>query len=379
MSAALCLLGDKAVLAAGEDTSTSASYRLSNYSESDLGASERYDISIQQFRITAPVNSNYRLSIDALYETMSGASPWYVIPDENAKPIQIMSGATIEENRQDIAVDLSTTISEYNSSISLGHSIENDYKATYGRIGTDKDFNNKHLNIFGGLAFSSDIITPTDADFYDRIPQATKVSRSLFAGFSQIITKKLLLASALSITRLKGYLSDPYKRAYTLDANANVQIVRDSRPNRKIQVAWSSKLRYHLGNEMSLHGEYRYFRDSWKISSHTLSSSLHKTIAVKWQVSQEIRYYNQSRAYFYAAFYNGTRDDGYHSSDYRLSPYGAISARFKLEYKHKNSRFNFAIEKYRSSSELALKSVKIDNPALVDFIVVTVGFDLKFD
>ena len=44
------------------------------------------------------------------------------------------------------------------------------------------------------------------------------------------------------------------------------------------------------------------------------------------------RYYSQGKADFYAQLLrNGSRRDGLYSSDYRLSPYGAISWRIRAE------------------------------------------------
>ena len=42
-----------------------------------------------------------------------------------------------------------------------------------------------------------------------------------------------------------------------------------------------------------------------------------------------LRYYTQSQADFYAPYYISERSDGYYSSDYRLSPYGALAWRVK--------------------------------------------------
>jgi len=124
--------------------------------------------------------------------------------------------------------------------------------------------------------------------------------------------------------------------------------------------------------------DYRLYDDDWKIKSHTVTTSLYKTINDKWQVIPEFRYYSQSSAFFYAPYYNGTRADGFHSSDYRLSPYGAFSVRLKVTHTNGDAKYSFSLEKYRSSGSLALKSVIIENPALVDFMVITLGIDYQF-
>lgn len=60
------------------------SYKISNYKEDDLARKEvlfgdrgRYDIDAHQFQLIAPVGRDYALQIDANYESLSGASPWF--------------------------------------------------------------------------------------------------------------------------------------------------------------------------------------------------------------------------------------------------------------------------------------------------------------
>ena len=62
---------------------STASYKVSNYSEDDLDRSEspygdleRYDIDVHQFKLISPIGRNLSFSLDANHETMSGASPW---------------------------------------------------------------------------------------------------------------------------------------------------------------------------------------------------------------------------------------------------------------------------------------------------------------
>ena len=49
------------------------------------------------------------LGIDLTHEAMSGATPWYVTPDENGDPVQVMTGATIDERRTDALSRATTT------------------------------------------------------------------------------------------------------------------------------------------------------------------------------------------------------------------------------------------------------------------------------
>src|SRR3546814_12810899 len=87
----------------------SVDYLFSDYEEADLPAahaasgqsSERYSIQSHLLRVVAPVWQQ-KLGMTLTYETMSGASPWFVMPGPDGRPLQVMSGATIAEQRVDL-------------------------------------------------------------------------------------------------------------------------------------------------------------------------------------------------------------------------------------------------------------------------------------
>ena len=72
---------------------STVSYKISNYTEDDLSRSEapfaldleRYDIDVHQFQLLAPVGRNYAVSVDANYETLTGAEIQRVINGEPPK------------------------------------------------------------------------------------------------------------------------------------------------------------------------------------------------------------------------------------------------------------------------------------------------------
>ena len=102
------------------------------------------------------------------------------------------------------------------------------------------------------------------------------------------------------------------------------------------------------------------------------------------RLTQAFRYYSQGQADFYAPFYLAQRADGLYSSDYRLSPYGALSWRLKAETSiadwpwTMNWRAGFSWERYISSGDFALGNVKTENPGLVSYNVISIGLTGRF-
>ena len=107
-ASALAALGSGRAQAQQSATSSTpqVDYRFSSYRESALpresitsGNGERYEIETHQFRLTQPLGERDSLSADLGYETMSGASPRYVLPDSSGRPVEVMSGASIQDAR----------------------------------------------------------------------------------------------------------------------------------------------------------------------------------------------------------------------------------------------------------------------------------------
>ena len=81
-----------------------ADYRASYYKEDDLpsskvtpgGETSRYEVTGHQFRVAGPVTDRIDLGLDVVYESMSGATPWDVVPDTNGEPRQGRTGATVK-------------------------------------------------------------------------------------------------------------------------------------------------------------------------------------------------------------------------------------------------------------------------------------------
>ena len=348
---------------------------------------DRMEIHSYQFRLSTPMTERSDLDVAGTFETLSGASPWYVLPDDpndgidrGGRPVQVMSGATIDENRGDLLGTGNYYFDQGKVSGSLGFSIENDYYSVNLGTGADYSFNDKNTTLSMGVGGSFDWIEPTDCDvFSQRVCSEDKQSVNAYLGITQILTRHSAIQSTVSFGYSDGFLSDPYKLASVAG-----NIVADSRPDDRMSVTWLTKYRHHVsGLYGTLHLDYKFYGDDWDVSSHTLEMAWYQDLPWGFQFVPSFRYYSQSQADFYDVFYTVARSDGYASSDYRLSPYGAISYGFKL-----TSDFEFpsgvlwqvaaSYERYESSASKAFQDVDIENPGLVNFRVFAGRISLRF-
>ena len=378
-SAALALPG----LAAAE---VQTEYLFAHYQEADLPAgqgggvgSERYQIDSHRFRVVSPIGEAIG-SMNLTYESLSGASPWFITPGADGKPVQVMSGASIREERIDLEPSLSWKIDEVQVVTSIGYSTEDDYEAFNGGVEVEFTPKGEAYSYTGGLGYSYDRLEPTDArvaPYENRIDKADKDTLTAYAGVSFIVDAQTVLQTSLGYSLSDGYLADPYKLAWITD-QANT--VGDWRPGRRQAFTLNARLRHYVSKlGAALHVDYRLYDDDWQITAHTLEVAWNQVFAESWRLTPSIRWYSQSQAYFYAPYYSALRSDGLASSDYRLSPYGALSLRLDLR-KAINEKWELGLgaERYEASEDYALENVGVENPGLVEFVALSAKLSYKF-
>jgi hypothetical protein len=365
----------------------SADYSYARYEEDELrrskfagGSRERYEIDIQQFHVEGPIGDRMDLGLDLVYEKMSGATPWFIVPNANLEPLQVMTGATIDDARTDLTLSGSYYYDRGKLSLGTGVSVEKDYRSLSGSVGGERHFNSKNTTLSGGVGLSFDDIEPTDPDADPFRPDSeNKKTYSAHVGLSQILDWNSLIQTNLAYKRSSGYLSDPYKQVLV----AGLGIVGDRRPDKRNQIAWLTQYRRHFPVlRGTLHAEYQLGWDNWDVTSHMLDLAWYQDLFDVVKLIPSVRYYSQSEADFYDNFFLSVPSDNYYSCDYRVSGFGALAFRLKLEgsFKVGPTRWNLAIaaERYASDGDLALRSVTSENPGLVSFNLYSVRLSTSF-
>lgn len=400
-TAALALPGmtPQSAMAQAVTEDTILSYRYSQYAEGEIdgsvnvvdGSRERYDISIHQLRFKTAIAGNADMTVDLQQESMSGASPWYILQGNDGEPLLVMSGATIEEERTDIGANFTSYFDTIVSSTSLGYSTENDYSSFSMSYALSKALNEKNVTLDFRISGSQDFIEPTPIGGDARtipIDEEKKTSGSLSFGFSAVIDRTSILSTAISLTRYDGYLSDPYKRVHVLNLpetstgendNCPAGLCADSRPDQRTQWDWTVRYRKSLTEyNAALHLDYRYYTNDWEVDSHTVEAAWYQNFAEHWQVAPQVRWYTQTDSAFYQIYFENPRNDGFYSSDYRLSAFDAVSAKLKLSRFFGFGALHVSFETYSSDAGTGRNELSAGSPALVDFTHVTAGIDYKF-
>lgn len=276
---------------------------------------DRIHVRSPQVWWTAPVGSTLSISGSAVYDSVSGASPYYH---------NTLSGASrkgyIDEQRKAAEVAVSWYGEHDVVTLGLSNSGEHDYHSNAlsadWRINTDG--NNRTWEL--GVSASRDRIDAVTAG----VTGKHKDSWSVLAGVTQVLTPNDLVQINLTYADGSGYFSDPYKNEYGIDI----------RPDRREQLAILAKYNHYVERfDASLRTSVRHYRDSFGVRSATLSVEWAQPVRWGIIVTPDLRYTTQSAASFYfdPPFPAGAGTQAYYSADTRLSAFGAITYGLKLE------------------------------------------------
>jgi hypothetical protein len=378
-------------LARAQEERWSVDYTYSLYSEDDAdssevdaGSTERYDVDTHLLSLKGPITGRLDFGVDLVHETMSGATPWFVEPDANGEPVLVMTEASVEDQRTDVNTHGTYYFDTARLNLQGGYSTEEDYRAINFGIGTEHDFGERNTTLSWGLGVSLDSIEPTPTDANLDPDTEDKRTISVFGGWSQVMSRSSAFQAVLSYQNGSGFLSDPYKLVAFADQNAP-----DHRPDSRDQFAVLARFRRHYESVTgTLHLDYRFYYDDWGILSHTAELAWYQSLfGGVLQIIPSVRYYTQSQADFYEPFVTAAFDATnvpHASSDYRLSPYGALSGKLRVEAHVSDWPFHMAwklgasYERYQSAASLAIQSVDVENPGLVSFNVIMINLSARF-
>lgn len=340
-------------------------YRYLVYSEDGL-----MSVNASYIDLGIPFDDENSLDLKIEYETISGASPIYTTPAPNNTIVQSTSGASITEQRTAASLRYQTELESGTLAITPAFSDENDYSSNSVTTEYQWAINKKNTTFSSGVGLSKDSVGATGQTLDE-----DKESASVFFGVTQVMNKNSLMQVNLSRAVETGYLSDPYKLALVESA-----IVQDNRPDRRELTALLVRhVQYFKNTPGSLNVSYRYFQDSWSIKAHTMEAAFNYEYGDSWLLTPNLRYYMQSKAYFYEPYFNQVRADGIYSSDYRLASFGSVLVGFKAEKKfNRRTKMNFNMDYYLRDGELKLVGDYSVDPSPLKSTSLSIGVRYLF-
>jgi uncharacterized protein DUF3570 len=336
------------------------------------------------------------------------------IPD--FKPVQYFNTQP-RENRDMPVFGTNLYVGDVSIGLSGGTSMEPDFESTFGSINMSWELNNKLTTLSAGYGLTLNDITRTEgsgggghhgggSDENAEDFRAESTFHRINLGLSQILSKNTLFHLDGSYTNQAGYLSNPYKFVYVrgeitaeeyrqvllngpnseigFSDATNLEVVgtdlfRDTRPDERHQWVIAAGVNQHITQlDASLHFDYRYYMDSWDISSHTFEFAWYQSLPHGITVTPSIRYYSQSAADFFAPYFLAPRADGNYSSDYRLSGFGKVSGGLTLSKQFaKGVKLNAGFEYFTHQGSLKLGGGGTDDYADIDSYLMNASLQVN--
>lgn len=278
----------------------------------------RMNVRVNQASAIIPIGDSFQLKANGIQDLVSGASPIFNAPGPGGKPQQVLTGASVRDNRKAGDIGASAAFGDNQLTLRQGWSNENDYKSTWTSLESRYDLNRKNTTLAAGFAFSNDGVSNHDTpdDF------RTRIKRDFFVGITQVIDERSLVQLSLEYSYSNGFLSDPYKLVFVQSGG----LLPDARPSQRRQTAASAKyVSFIPAIDSALQAMGSLSTDNWGVRSGSVELQWKKELPGEWLVNAGARYYTQSSADFYAPLYETTPARDARTSDYRLAGFGSLA------------------------------------------------------
>jgi hypothetical protein len=111
-------------------------------------------------------------------------------------------------------------------------------------------------------------------------------------------------------------------------------------PATRTSSAVGVRARYYLPYRAALQGEYRFFSDTWDITSHTVALTYVHPMD-PWTFTGKYRFHDQTGAHFYRDLFSRSEATNFRGRDKELSPLTSHTLRFAASYEFLKNGWNF--------------------------------------
>ena len=273
-----------------------------------------------------------------LGQSVSVSANYYVDAISSASIDVVTTASPYKEQREEVS--LGADLLDDNVIVSTGvtQSVENDFEAKTLHFSISQDMLGDLTTVSLGISRGWDTVGQTISSGSGRIRDpgfSEPVDRLTYSlGISQIVTKKLIVGLNFDTVTDEGFLNNPYRSVRYLDPNNPDAYLGqpENYPRTRTSRALGLRFAYYLGNHSALHGQYRYFSDSWDIRSHDIGLKYSRPYGERWLFDINTRYYSQSSASFFVDLMPYESAQTYYGRDKELSAFSNTTLGFGVSY-----------------------------------------------
>ncbi|MEO1574211.1 MAG: DUF3570 domain-containing protein [Pseudomonadota bacterium] len=255
---------------------------------------------------------------------------YYVDSVTSASIDVVLTASPYTEERKEAGLGIEYVNGKTRVTAGASNSDENDFTAQSAYMSISQDLFGDLTTITMSYARGDDEVRRVGDENFEET-----VDRQIYGlGISQIVTPKLILGMTIEGITDEGFLNNPYRRVRYLDATSATGFsFQDERyPNTRTSVAAALRARYFLDYRAAVHGEYRYFSDTWDIVAHTAEIGYTHPWRNNWVFEAKLRNYQQSEANFYSDLFSRVDQQNFLARDKELSSFSNTTLRLGVTY-----------------------------------------------
>jgi hypothetical protein len=260
-------------------------------------------------------------------------SAGYVADVVTSASVDIVSQAsktTIHDLRHQVSASATHVFDRLSLRGGYVFSSENDYLSHSFSTGASWELDEKNTTLaVGGHLALNQVGRSGDRNFERPLD-----NYGVDASVTQVLSPRLIGQLAYELQLADGYQASPYRFVPVHDdagAEAPRFWVPETDPEERIRHAVVVGANRHLGEGKALQLDYRFYFDTWAITSHTVDVRLGLDLAPGLELRLRSRTYVQGGASFYRARYEQV--ERYMTVDRELSPLWSQTLGAKLSWK----------------------------------------------
>ena len=245
----------------------------------------------------------------------------YYVDKVSAASVDVVTTAspyTEERIEKGIGLDYLSDKTLY--SVGVTASDERDYIGRTVFAGVSQDFFGDMTTLSLGYSHGTDEVRRRDdPDFSEDL-----VRRSYQVGVSQVLTRNLIVGINHELITDRGYLNNPYRSVRYLNGGS-FAYQPEVYPRTRTSEATALRGSYYLPWRAALHGEFRWFEDSWGIDARDWSLTLVQPLSEEWVLELRTRHYRQNAADFYSDLFPFQDAQNFLARDKEMSTFRSMS------------------------------------------------------
>ncbi|MEM7763996.1 MAG: DUF3570 domain-containing protein [Pseudomonadota bacterium] len=221
---------------------------------------------------------------------------WYADLITSASIDVVTTASPYEEERNQYSVGMDYLRGSTMMSVGLTKSTESDFDAETWSLAISQNLFGDLTTVTLAYSLGDDIVGMSNDETFAR-----DVARQVYGlGISQILTRNLIVNFNFEGITDEGYLNNPYRSVRYLNEDGLTYSFQGERyPNTRTSGAAAFGARYYLPYRAAVHGEYRFFSDTWGIEADSWEIGYVHPWRNKLTFNIGYRHYQQTKATFY--------------------------------------------------------------------------------